>query len=626
MKKNKINEFLRNLVYRLTKKRRQIIVKSPRFAFLAFYWAVVLGLFMLVFPQYFFLNDFIIRMLGLTLIVMSFPDWVEGKMVQYMWEDLKKEEVLHMHTDNIPVKDGHTYIGHGAKWEKEDLEATEKIRRYPSDWYRPQGETILGGYTYLHGVIRYRQEPIFIKNSKFKQHMMCYGASGCGKSVSIETLVTQAIRRGEPVMIIDPKGTDDMINRIYSECVKSGCAERFRLFAPIQYPDQSIKYSPLSDFSASTEPADRIGPLLGDDDDNFVKFCWGVVNTVVHGLIYVGETVNARNIERYALREPWTLVKKCLIQVNKLGLVPIDGLDEAKNAKDIEMLANRFKNKMSDAGDDLRNKVRPVLSCIELALKPGENYSKMVNNLLPFFSFMNDGKRGDLLNPAPGDSDVFSWDEMVEKNQVVYFALGSLISPGAAYSLGKLTIMDLLSYGGRTYAYVRSDKYKPVNLFIDELNNVVMNEFVDVVNKLRGANVRTVCFTQTMQDLTANLPSEDHAFQLMGSMGMHVQMKDETLKTSEFFSSKCGEVMVNTLSRGSSTSGGLDNTGDVDVDVFKATVTKSFKEEKKPLVDLDFTMHLPIGHGYLNGDGVYKIQFPLYQKPEYNYLEKIGVK
>jgi hypothetical protein len=231
------------------------------------------------------------------------------------------------------------------------------------------------------------------------------------------------------------------------------------------------------------------------------------------------------------------------------------------------------------------------------------------------------------LNPTVGDPDVFSWDEMVEKNQVVYFALGSTISKSAAYKLGKLAILDLLSYGGRNYAYVRKEKYKPVNVFIDELNNVVMNEFVDVVNKLRGTKVRTVCFTQTMQDLAAELPSENEAYKLMGSIAMHIQMKDETFKTSEFFSRKTSEVILKSVKRSSSSTGALGGTSDKDIDAFKASVSKSFTEEKSQVVMPDYTMHMAIGQGYLNkGDGTSKIRFPMYQEPEYNYLEEIGVK
>jgi conjugal transfer pilus assembly protein TraD len=70
-------------------------------------------------------------------------------------------------------------------------------------------------------------------------HLLVVGTTGAGKTRLFDLLVTQAVLRGEAVVIIDPKGDQDLRNAAEHACRSAKAPERFVHFHPA-FPQDAL--------------------------------------------------------------------------------------------------------------------------------------------------------------------------------------------------------------------------------------------------------------------------------------------------------------------------------------------------------------------------------------------------
>ena len=85
-------------------------------------------------------------------------------------------------------------------------------------------------------------------------HTLVLGTTCVGKTRLAELLVTQDIRRGEIVVVFDPKGDTELLARMWAECKRAGRLEQFHIFH-LGFPDISERYNPVGSFGRITEVA-----------------------------------------------------------------------------------------------------------------------------------------------------------------------------------------------------------------------------------------------------------------------------------------------------------------------------------------------------------------------------------
>src|SRR5690606_36855958 len=69
----------------------------------------------------------------------------------------------------------------------------------------------VGGDPALHGVGSAEELPVYMPLADRSGHTLVVGTTRVGKTREAEILVTQDIRRGETVVVIDPKGDLDLL-------------------------------------------------------------------------------------------------------------------------------------------------------------------------------------------------------------------------------------------------------------------------------------------------------------------------------------------------------------------------------------------------------------------------------
>ena len=115
------------------------------------------------------------------------------------------------------------------------------------------------------------------------------GHHAVGKTRLAELLIAQDIRRGEVVIVFDPKGDVDLLRRVFAEAERAGRGGEFFMFH-LGHPEISARYNPVGSFSRITEVATRIAGQLPSEGQSaaFKEFVWRFVNVMARALVALG--------------------------------------------------------------------------------------------------------------------------------------------------------------------------------------------------------------------------------------------------------------------------------------------------------------------------------------------------
>ncbi len=128
-------------------------------------------------------------------------------------------------------------------------------------WWNPLAPLpAVGGKPALHAV-EPEEQAVWMDINERVGHTLVLGTTRVGKTRLAEILITQDIRRGDVVIVFDPKGDAGLLKRIYTEAKRSGRAKDFYLFH-LGYPEVSARYNAIGNFSRITEVATRIANQL----------------------------------------------------------------------------------------------------------------------------------------------------------------------------------------------------------------------------------------------------------------------------------------------------------------------------------------------------------------------------
>lgn len=157
----------------------------------------------------------------------------------------------------------------------------------------------VGGYPPLHGIVL-DEEAVWMAIAERVGHMGVYGTTRVGKTRLAEVIITQDIRRGDVVIVFDPKGDVALLKRVYAEAKRAG--RPFYMFH-LGYPEVSARYSPVGSLGRITEVATRIAGQLPSEGQSaaFREFVWRFVNVIAGALSALGERPSYEQIYREAV-------------------------------------------------------------------------------------------------------------------------------------------------------------------------------------------------------------------------------------------------------------------------------------------------------------------------------------
>ncbi|EDT1620018.1 type IV conjugative transfer system coupling protein TraD [Salmonella enterica subsp. enterica] len=457
-------------------------------------------------------------------------------------------------------------------------------------------------------------------------HTLVLGTTRVGKTRLAELLATQDIRRGEVVIVFDPKGDADLLKRLWTEAQRAGRGDRFILLH-LAYPEISARYNAIGRFGRISEVASRLtGQLSGEGNSAaFREFAWRFVNIIARALVALGQRPDYQLISRHVVNidalfidyarivlprhnaRAWEVVAQLAEQLNDRNM-PRHMLGRDPHVVALEQYLNA--EKLYD----------PILDGLLSAVRYDKTYfDKIVASLLPLLEKLTTGTLAALLAPDYHDLDderpILDWQQAIRQKAVVYVGLDALSDAVVAAAVGNSMFADLVSVAGHLYKFGlndglpgNSEKPPPINLHCDEFNELMGEEFIPLVNKGGGAGIQVTAYTQTLSDIQARIGSAPKAGQVVGNFNNLIMLRVRETATAELLTKQLPQVEV----RSRQVSSGVTDTPG-GINSFTSNTREQVTTSNVPLLDTAALIQLPKGQAFalLEGGQLWKLRLPL---------------
>ncbi len=499
----------------------------------------------------------------------------------------------------------------------------------------------VGGDPTLHAVGLYEGErPIYMDLGDRVGHTLVLGTTRVGKTRLAELLISQDIRRGDVVVVFDPKGDADLFLRMYLEAKKAGRLDNFYFFH-LGYPEISARYNPVGSYARITEVASRIGRQLPGEGQSaaFREFVWRYVNVIAKALNALGRKVDYEQILDYGqdieplVRDYMQLLAE---RDDPAGRWPQEVDRILAYFEDSDNREYRFTREQQGRDHKVIALMRyvrdkglfdPVAKSLARTYEYDRGYfDKLVSSLLPLMEKLTTGKCSELLSPDYLDQEdarpIFSWSEIIRSKGIVYIGLDALTDPEVSAAVGNAMFSDLTSTSGQLYkhgAYAglpESDvRQVAVNIHADEFNELIGDEFIPMLNKAGGSGFQVTAYTQTWSDVEARLQDRAKAGQVAGNFNTLLMLRVREPNTAKMLTEHLSQVDVNYLMPISGYNDSSDPNTSVD---FVSRSEHRIMTQQVDLIQVHNLTSLPKGQCFalLDGGKPHKIRLPLADKTD----------
>ncbi|MAD65480.1 MAG: conjugative coupling factor TraD, PFGI-1 class [Haliea sp.] len=514
------------------------------------------------------------------------------------------------------------------------LSLLAKALRSRSRWNPLAPLPAVGGKPALHAVEPHEQ-PVWMDLGERVGHTLVLGTTRVGKTRLAELLITQDIRRGDVVIVFDPKGDADLLRRIYAEAKRAGRLDDFYLFH-LGFPELSARYNAIGNFSRITEVATRIANQLPNEGNSaaFKEFAWRFVNIIARALVALKRRPDYQQIRRYINDIEPLFVEYAGHCAGVAGIEAWASLVEARAADIKERnLPNALRGRSMEAIACMRLLQEkaiydPVLDGLISAFKYDKTYfDKIVSSVGPLMEKLTTGTIAGLISPDYQDEQdarpIFEWMDVVRRKGIVYVGLDALTDTTVASAVGNSMFADLVSVAGHIYKHgvaangadaSESERQRhstpTISLHADEFNELIGDEFVPLLNKAGGAGFQVTAYTQTWSDVEARIGSRAKAGQVAGNFNTMLMLRVKELDTAAMLTEQLPRVEVFTLMSVS----GVDDSSDPGSGVdFKSRNEDRISVSEVPMLTAADMVTLPKGQAFalLEGGQLWKIRIPL---------------
>lgn len=485
----------------------------------------------------------------------------------------------------------------------------------------------IGGDPILHGV-EPDEEPVWTALSNRVGHFLVLGTTRVGKTRFAEVVITQDIRRGDVVIVFDPKGDPALLRRMYAEAKRAGRLDAFYIFH-IGYPDISARYNPVGEFARITEVATRTADPLPSEGNSaaFKEFVWRFVNVLAKAMFAIGERPDFQKIYEYAVDTEKLAIRYLEHWLDRARPAWRDEFDEDTLSKDkgSQKLAEKTGRSLRTTclvayirEKELR---QPLADALISVLGNDRTYfEKLVSSLYPLLEKLTTGKMAALISPEYDDLQdtrpFIVWTDIINRGGIVYVGLDSLTDHEVAGAIGTAMFADLTSVAGQIYKHgadygqAAASQPRKLALHADEFNELVGDTFIPMVNKAGGANYQVTAYTQTWHDVEAKIGSAAKAQQIGGNFNSLVMLRVQNLETAEFLTKMLPDVDIVSKVASSSVT---DTNDPADFAEFGSKYEDRISAEKAPMLTPADMVQLPKGQAFcrLDGGQLWKIRIPL---------------
>lgn len=489
----------------------------------------------------------------------------------------------------------------------------------------PQPDSEIG-LPYIHGVEPIEKQ-LYRPLQNFEGGTLLVGTTQSGKGVALATLITQAVKRGDVVIVADPKNSRRLKRAVIRACTDFRQHDTFLEFHPA-FPENGVRLDFTFNWQKPTEVASRIQSIMPPDTAGaFSAFGWDAVNVVVQALVDLEERPNLMKLTKYieggiepileiSLRRFFDatlgMTWRDLPEMKKLMNDAVRGtLKRPSEASSLELLAYVAFYE-HHVPQNQRNKV--IDSQVRTFRHNREHYQKITANLLPILSMLTSGDLGRSLSPDPFDPNdhrpIMNLEKIERGGHVLYMCLDSLPDPSVASAIGALAFADLAAQAGMRY---NLGSHRRISLFVDEISNVINIPLIEILNKGAEGGLITTCAMQTLADLAKRLGSEEAARMALGNLNNLIALRSKDRPTQDFIVETFGKTAIHTLRVG------LNNASAAHLGEFTSVYSSQLTESMEELIPSDILGKLPNLQYFasVSGGRIIKGRFPILN-PDYD--------
>ena len=580
-------------------------------------------------------------MLGAALLTLAAMRTAQSyKVVCYRW-NLRLQRHYAVNSEQIPWAADRLFIGRGFRWDQRHTQRLHEARlplnqallmpgmlaRAASLLRRsPRPVENAGGDPALHGVEPTESE-IWMDLGDRVGHTLVLGTTRVGKTRLAELLIAQDIRRGEVVVVFDPKGDLDLLRRMYAEAKRAGRLGQFFMFH-LGHPELSARYNPVGSFSRITEVATRIAGQLPSEGQSaaFKEFVWRFVNVMARALVALGRKPDYEQINRYASnvepllidyfehwldREPAATGWREELESMAIDKKSLDKGLQTRGFRAVTLVEYVRRKKLYD----------PIAHALGSTLNYEKSYfDKLVASLLPLMEKLTTGRTASLLSPVYDDMNdwrpVFDWTSVIHLGGIVYIGLDALSDYEVAAAVGNSMFADLTSVAGSLYKFGTghglpgTTKPRRIAIHADEFNELIGEEFIPLLNKAGGAGFQVTAYTQTWSDVEARIGSKAKAGQIAGNFNSLIMLRVKEMATAKLLTDQLPEVRIVSTVVASSVS---DTNDPGDFADFASRNEDRITTESAPMLSPSDLVQLPKGQAFalIHGGQFHKVRMPL---------------
>lgn len=449
-----------------------------------------------------------------------------------------------------------------AKIDYRPLLTPPRVLRWLGYARPPQPDAEIG-LPYLHGV-EPQEHALYRPLQNFEGGTLLVGTTQSGKGVALAALITQAVRRGDVVVILDPKNSQRLKRVVERACHDYREPGTFLEFHPA-FPERGVRLDFTFNWQKPTEIASRIQSVLPPDTGGaFAAFAWDAVNVVVQALVELEERPNLRKLTQAIEGGIEPLLERSLARYYAQQL----GLDWREHPTVKKLLDDARRGKLKRPSEAASAELLALVSFYEHHLPAAqrtkvldaqvrtfrhnrEHYQKITANLLPILSMLTSGDLGRSLSPDPFDPDdmrpIMNFEKIEHAGHVLYMCLDALPDPAVATAIGALALADLAARAGMRYNLGGGRR---IALFVDEVANVINTPLIELLNKGAEGGIYTTCAMQTLADLAERLGSEHAARKALGNFNNLIALRSKDRPTQDFIVETFGKTAIHTLRHG----------------------------------------------------------------------------
>lgn len=622
--------------------------------------AILCGVMSALGPQYFMVTPSVGYGAGACLVLFGIWWLSKGVSIVRYQKNLRRLPKFLVTPKALPLSRRWLYLGRGFRWGERHTQRLHDTRRSKfrsfvqapafirwlreaerqspdfwafrftqwDHWLNPvRPPPPVGGSPHLHGV-ELKESDIHMPLPDRNGHTLVLGTTRVGKTRALEIMVSQDIRRGETVIVIDPKGDADLLRSVFNACKLAGREDDFQLFH-LGYPEISARYNGVGQFNRITEVSTRVSSQLSGEGQSavFREFVWRFTNIVAKAVVALGQRPDYRTILKHVTNIDGLFVSyaESYFSNHPEVIEQVEALEQTINPeRQPRFLQGRpkrliaYEQVISDTGmtDD-------VLEGLRSAFKYEKSYfDKIVASLLPLLEKLTTGLAADLLSPDYLDladtRPIFSWRQIVNQTGVVYVGLDALTDSAVASAVGNSMFADLVSYAGERYKHGDGHGLRagddlpqsPIVVHLDEFSELMGDEFIPMLNKGGAAGLQITAYSQTYADIHAGIGSQAKAKQVAGNFNNLIMFRVKDIETAAILTDQLPEVSVHDITLIAGYNDSSDPNTDID---FTSRHEDRITASRVKMLEAHDIVRLPKGQAFalLEGGTLYKLRLPM---------------